>query len=189
MMSNDGQNDKINEEKKLLKFLALQNERINNHGDKIWEEMKHFSWALYLLLGAPFILKHWEKVDRVYYGIWIIIFPLLAVFVAIIAAFSICKESNDFLDALGTILSIEKRLGFHDISENKVPKTLVSKDRIEMLNIHDGVDKMIDTFIKRKQSIFCKLRHIPNRTLFVIYFIILIFFGIGEAIYFSFYLR
>ncbi|SNQ60442.1 hypothetical protein [Candidatus Methanoperedens nitratireducens] len=187
-MSNDEQQEK-NKREELLKFLALQNKRIDSHADKIWEEMKHFSWALYLLLGAPFILKHYEKVDGVQYSIWLTIFPLLAAFVAFIAAFSICKESRDFLDALGTILSIEKRLGFHDFSENNVPKTLVSKDRKEMLNIDGAVDKTIDDFIKRKQSIFCKLGYIPNRTLFVIYFIVLILFGIGEAISFTFYIR
>ncbi len=145
----------MDEDEKNLKFLALQNGRIDSHGDKIWEEMKHFSWALYILLSAPFILKHWETLDRVQYGKMLIIFPLLAIIVAIIAALSICKESNDFLDALGTILSIEKRLGFHKISEkpDEKPKMLVSRHRAEMLNINGTTDELIYNFIKTKKSL------------------------------------
>ncbi len=181
--------NKMDKDEKNLKFLALQYERIGSHGDKIWEEMKHFSWALYLLLGAPFILKHWEKVDGVSYGIWLIIFPLLAIIVAIIATLSICKESNDFLDALGTNLSIEKRLGFHDVSTNAsdTPKILVSRHRTEMLNINVITDESIDEFIKRKQSIFCKLGSISARSLFVFYFIVLILIGVGEIFYITKY--
>lgn len=96
-MSNGERQDKNIENKDLVNFLNLQYERIGGHGNKIWEEMKHFSWALYLLLGAPFILKHYGDINNA----WLKIFPILAIFVAIIAILSIRKESRHFLDALG----------------------------------------------------------------------------------------
>ncbi|NJD01605.1 MAG: hypothetical protein FIA99_03155 [Ruminiclostridium sp.] len=181
--------NKMDEDEKNLRFLALQNGRIDSHADKIWEEMKHFSWALYILLGAPFILKNWETLDKVPYGKILIIFPVLAIIVAIIAALSICKESNDFLDALGTILSIEKRLGLHNISTdpNVKPKMLVSRHRAEMLNIDGTTDELIDNFIKTKKSIFCKLLSISNRNLFVFYFIALFIIGVVETVYIILY--
>jgi hypothetical protein len=94
-MDEDGQQDK-NKRDELLKFLALQYERVGSHGEKIWEEMKHFSWALYLLLSAPFVLKHWET-PELKYGIWLLIFPFLAILVAIIATLSIYKTVYCFI--------------------------------------------------------------------------------------------
>jgi len=109
----------------LLKFLEIQNSRLEKHGDKLWEEMKHFSWALYVLLGAPVYLKFCLCVDTR----WLVLFPILAIVVALFAIFTIRKESRDFLDALGTVLNIEKRLGFHDESDEDTPKMLVSCSR------------------------------------------------------------
>jgi hypothetical protein len=163
-------------DEKLLKWLDIQSKRLELHGNKIWEEMKHFSWALYLLLGASFVLEHWEMNEK--FDIWLKIFPILAIFVAIIASLSICKESKDFLDALGTVLSIEKRLGFHEIENTKTPKMLVSKERMRKLNFEK--DATIDEFIEKNQSIICKLTSLPNRSLFVAYFMVLILIGIGE---------
>jgi hypothetical protein len=182
-MGDDEQQDK-NKNDVLLGFLTLENRRLESHGEKIWEEMKHFSWALYLLLAAPFFLKQWENSELKYYP-WLLIFPSLAIIVAFIATLSICKESKDFLDALGTVLSIEKRLGFHKENANEIPKMLVSKQRMEMLK----TDESINDFIKRKQSIFCKLGSISTRNLFVLYFIFLLIFGIVEIIIFVFYLK
>lgn len=184
-MGDDEQQGKNkNDEKLLIKFLALQYERVGSHGNKIWEEMKHFSWALYLLLGAPFILKHWAVGDNweVWYKIWLIIFPLLAIIVAIIAIVSIRKESKDFLDALGTVLSIEKRLRFHEENDEKTPKMLVSEKRKGMLK----KDESIDDFIERMQPNICKPTS-SNRSLFVSYFIGLFIIGIVEILYFVLY--
>ncbi len=186
-MGDDEQQDKNNRDV-LLGFLTLENRRLESHGEKIWEEMKHFSWALYLLLAAPFFLKQSETSVLKYYP-WLLIFPFLAMLVAIIATLSICKESKDFLDALGTVLSIEKRLKFHDENPSETPKMLVSKRRKEMLKINGATDESIDDFINRKQSILCKLGSISTRNLFVFYFIVLFILGIVEIIIFAFYLK
>lgn len=164
----------MDEDEKLLKWLEIQSKRLDGHSNKIWEEMKHFSWALYLLLGASFVL------NRDFTGLWLIIFPILAIFVAIFAIISISNESRNFVDALGMVLSAEKRLLFHEKNDDKIPKMLVSEERKKMLNPND--DESIDDFIKRNQPIISK--HISTRDLFVIYFILLIIIGFIEMFYF-----
>ena len=167
---------KMEEEEKLLKWLVIQSNRLDGHSNKIWEEMKHFSWALYLLLGASFFLKQWEYAD-----IWLIIFPILAIIVAIIGIKSIYNENKNFLETLGMVLSAEKRLGFHDENNNKTPKMLISEERKKMLHPKD--DGSIDDFIKRNEPII--FRRISTRSLFVIYFIMLIIVGFAEIFYFA----
>jgi hypothetical protein len=180
-----GNNLKSDYDEKLLKWLDIQSKRLELHGNKIWEEMRHFSWVLYILLGAPFVLQ-----NNLNNSWLLIIFPLLAIFVAIIASLSVCKESKDFLDALETVLRIEKRLGFHEIEEKKTPKMLVSEGRMKKLNFEKDVT--IDKFIEKNQSIICKLTSkltsLPNRSLFVVYFIGLILIGIVELICLIFFI-
>ncbi len=150
----------------LLEFLTLQNNRLNFHGDKMWEEMKHFSAVLYVLLGAPIILaKDFKSIE-------LIIFPLLAIFVAFIALFIIHKESKDFLDALGTVLSIEKRLKFHEECATEIPAKIVSNHRIKKLG-----NESIEKFIENES---CK--PFTTRWWFKFYFIGLIILGFIESI-------
>ena len=166
----------MDEEEKLLKWLVLQSNRLDGHSNKIWEAMKHFSWALYLLLAASFVLERWGSAD-----IWLIIFPIFAIIVAIIGIISIYNENKNFLETLGMVLSAEKRLGFHEENDNKTPKMLISEERKEMLQSKE--DKSIDDFIKRKQPII--FRRISTRSLFIIYFIMLIIIGFAELLYFA----
>ncbi len=160
----NGEDDKT----RLLEFLTLQNGRLNFHGDKLWEEMKHFSMVLYVLLGAPFFLI------KDLNGLWLIIFPLLAIFVAFIALFIIRKESKDFLDAFGTVLSIENRLGFHKECDTEIPAKIVSDDRMNKLLINESIEK----FIERES---CKPLTKSTRGWFEIYFIGLIILGFIES--------
>ena len=166
----------MDDDEKLLKWLVIQSNRLDGHSNKIWEEMKHFSWALYLLLGASFFLKQWG-----YAGIWLIIFPILAIIVAIIGIKSIYNENDNFLEALGMVLSAEKRLGFHEKNDNETPKMLISEERKKMLYPKD--DKSIDDFIKRNKPII--FRPISTRSLFVIYFGMLFIVGLAEIFYFA----
>lgn len=166
----------MDEDEKLLKWLVIQSNRLDGHSNKIWEEMKHFSWALYLLLGASFFLKQWGYVDK-----WLIFFPILAIIVAIIGIKSICNENKNFLETLGMVLSAEKRLGFHEENDDETPKMLISEERKKMLDPKD--DESIDDFIKRNKSIIS--RRISTRRLFVIYFIMLILVGFAEIKHFG----
>lgn len=155
------------ENKFLMEFLTLQNARLNFHGDKLWEEMKHFSAVLYILLAAPFII--FEDFKSIAF-----IFPLLAICVACIALLIIHKEGKDFIDALGTVLSIEKRLKFHKECANEYPTKIVSNHRIKKLE-----NESIDKFIENES---CKFY--TTRWYFKIYFIGLIIVGIIEALLF-----
>lgn len=123
----------MEDDENILEFLRLQNERLNFHGDKMWEEMKHFSAVLYILLAAPFAL-HGTGLKE---NIWPIFFPLLAIIVAFIAVSIIHKESKDFLDALGTVLKIEKHLDFHK-------EGLVSEKRKTKLRENDSIEDFIN---------------------------------------------
>jgi hypothetical protein len=166
-------------------FLTLQNGRLEGHTDRIWEEMKHFSVVLYVLFGAPFVIRDIPDLSN---SIWLIIFPILAISVAVIAALIIHKESKDFLDALGTVLSIEKRLKFHEEYVDEIPKMIVSKDRKKKLKIKkDTNDESIDDFIERNHPIICKLDSISTRSWFEFYFIALIIFGLIEIGYITKY--
>ena len=134
--------------------------------------MKHFSWALYILLGAPIIFKFsWDVV-----GLWLIFFPILAVLVAILAIYSIDKEGTDFLDALGTVLSIEKRLDFHKENDKKIPNNLVSSKHKSFLCVDEKYP--IDKLKTDKRFDISS-----NRFKFVLYFLILLIIGIGELIF------
>ena len=154
------------ENKFLMEFLTLQNARLNFHGDKLWEEMKHFSAVLYILLGAPFIISDDFKSIA-------FIFPLLAICVAFIALVIIHKEGKDFIDALGTVLSIEKRLEFHKECATEDPIKIVSNHRINKLG-----DKSIEEFIENES---CKFY--TTRWWFQFYFIGLIIVGIMEVLF------
>ena len=155
------------ENKFLMEFLTLQNARLNFHGDKLWEEMKHFSAVLYILLGAPFIISDDFKSIA-------FIFPLLAICVAFIALVIIHKEGKDFIDALGTVLSIEKRLEFHKKCATEDPIQIVSNHRINKLG-----DESIEEFIERE----CDTRK-STRWWFQFYFKVLIIVGVIEALLF-----
>jgi len=160
----------MDQDEKLLAWLSIQSERTSFHGDKIWEVMKHFSWILYLLLSAPFILKDLGDMK-----VWLPLLPFLAVIAASFAILSICKESKEFLDALGTVLSIEERLGFHNEETDKNPKMLVSQDRKNKLKGHGS----IDDFKNGKLPILCRYTT-SVRKLFLAYFMILFLIGIAE---------
>lgn len=99
-----------NKDEKLLSLLELERNRLENHGNKIWDIIKHFSWALYILLAAAPLLQ-----DSNLHPIWIKIFPTLAVVVTIIAFLSFKNESKNFDDAFETVLKIEKKLGFENL--------------------------------------------------------------------------
>ncbi len=160
----------IDENEKLLRFLDLQSGRLDRHVDKIWEEMKHFSAVLYILLGAPFFF------EKDLNNTLLIFFPLLAIFVAYIAYISIHKENNDVLDALGTVLSIERRLKFHEECVNEIPANIVSEERKGRIRIGES----IHDFIIRESS---QPRTNSFRGLFELYFIGLFILGILETVF------
>lgn len=163
----------MDEDEKLLQFLVLQYGRIGSHGEKIWEEIKHFSWALYTLLSAAIILKpNFDSNTKS-----LIVFPLLGIIVALFAIFSIYKEGKDFLDALGTALAIEKKLGFHDEINEKTPKFIVSNDRKKRLPADNNND-IIDRFVEKNLKI-----SFSNRSLFILYFFVLLLIGIAEILW------
>ena len=97
-----------NDNIKLLKFLETESNRLEYHGGKIWEEMKHFSWALYVLLGAPFLLSKTDFGNSY-------IFPILAIIISIIAILIILRESKHFGDAKDTVTKIKDNLDFYEM--------------------------------------------------------------------------
>ena len=111
-----------NDNIKLLKFLETESNRLEYHGGKIWEEMKHFSWALYVLLAAPFLLKNWNN-DEMGLGnsLIIIILPILALIISIIAILIIWRESKHFDDAKNTVTKIKDNLDFYEMGLDEKP--------------------------------------------------------------------
>ena len=103
-----------NDNIKLLKFLETESNRLEYHGGKIWEEMKHFSWALYVLLGAPFLLSKTDLGDSY-------IFPILAIIISIIAILIILRESKHFDDAKDTVTKIKDNLDFYEMGLDEKP--------------------------------------------------------------------
>jgi len=101
----------MDEEDKLFKWLAIQSELARGHGYAIWEEMKHFSWALYVVLAAAFILRFQFNVQDISL---LIIWPILAIILAFIAMYSIYKEGSDYIDVVKTVIELEKKLKLHE---------------------------------------------------------------------------
>lgn len=159
---NENKKSESNEDAKLLKFLELERNRLQDHGNKIWDEIKHFSWVLYILLSATPLLKFSSGIDEpVFKSILIIILPVFAVIVAIIAFLSFNNESTNFDDALESSLNIEEKLGFFD--ENLVSESRKSKTK------RSSCEKLLCT----------------GRGYFNLYFILLILIGFLEFLLFS----
>ncbi len=106
----------MNEEDKLIKWLEIQSELARGHGYAIWEEMKHFSWALYVVLAAAFFLKFQFQVQDISL---LIIWPILAIILSFIAMYSIYKEGSDYIDVVRIVIKLEKKLKLHETVDIK----------------------------------------------------------------------
>lgn len=137
---------------KLIKWLPIHSELATSHGYMIWEEIKHFSWALYVVLAAPFILEFQFKISD-----WklILIWPIIAIFLSCVAIYSIHKEGKDYNDAVKIILGIENKLGFHD-------------------------EDFVTDYRKNKINDFEKFSFRSIRTWFKFYFLMLMLIGFYE---------
>lgn len=101
----------VNNENIRAYYNGIWQQLLNLH-DTIWEEIKHFTWLLSLLLSAPFIFLLNQDGEKLFfrYG-WI---PTLAAFIiAIIASIIIYRESLHFLSFSYYLHRAEWMLGLY----------------------------------------------------------------------------
>lgn len=110
-MSNDHNDYHPNSESIRTYYNAVLQRLLNLH-DTIWEEIKHFSWLLSLLLGGPFAFLMAENGETLFfrYG-WI--FSGLASVIALTGARIIHREGEHFLAFDYYLLRAEWALGLH----------------------------------------------------------------------------
>lgn len=154
----------------LIKWLEIESERLRFHGTKSWDEIKHFSWALSILLAASFIMQYVYNIKDTRL---LIVPPIIAVGVSLIAIFTIFKESMHSNEAFGTVLKIEKYLGFYEngiVSEKR-------KNRLYKNNNLLSTDEFVETNLLTKTSI---------HTYSIVYLCLFLGVGIYEIFWLSF---
>jgi len=102
-------------------LLALYEEtesRIKSHRGTLWEEVRHFSWLIAIILSAAgYLLAKSKEFETI---IWIVPFlMLLSIGVGYLALTIINQERREFLRAVLVTRKVEKLLGLHEPVENR----------------------------------------------------------------------
>ena len=70
------------EDKKLLKYLEIIERRIQHHHDALWEEEKHYTWWIYVLIGFIILVVTSEFISIKTKELIIIGISLIGIFIS-----------------------------------------------------------------------------------------------------------
>jgi hypothetical protein len=101
----------------LLTLYKETESRIKSHRETLWEEVRHFSWLIAIILSAAGYLLAKSKEFEII--IWIVPFlMLLSIGVGYLALTIINQERREFLRAVLVTRKLEKLLGLQEPFEN-----------------------------------------------------------------------
>lgn len=96
----------------LLKYYEKQADEFRLRHAAIWEEIRHYTWLLSLLLAWPVALLSAKKLNQLWhYAPYFIFLPVLGLCFSVIAFFVIRREFMYYNESDAKLLYIEKALG------------------------------------------------------------------------------
>lgn len=96
----------------LLKYYEKQADEFRLRHAAIWEEIRHYTWLLSLLLAWPVALLSSKNLNQVvHYAPYFIFLPILGLCFSIIAFFVIRREFMYYNGSDAKLLYVEKALG------------------------------------------------------------------------------
>ena len=85
----------------LISYLEATSQRINHHGELLWEEEKHYTWWVYILFGAMlYLLVSFQMVDGIQKLWLVVIVSVFGIGVSVIGLRVIRVEGVQLHDAL-----------------------------------------------------------------------------------------
>ena len=163
----------------LLGYYQTQAEEFRLRHQAIWEEIKHYTWLLSILLGWPAVLFLNKDLATIKAFLpYLIISPLLGFFFSVIAFFVIRREYHLYNDVEARLLYIEKVWGLtsrKDFLDSRLEKRLKEAGG-EDFSVQKYIDHLrpIGTFIPWNARI---------RALFLFGFIVFAFVAILEMVF------
>lgn len=105
-------NDAFDDPDVLLKYYEKQADEFRLRHAAIWEEIRHYTWLLSLLLSWPVALLSAKPLDQLgHYAPYFVFLPILGLCFSAIAFFVIRREFVYYNESDGKILYVEKELG------------------------------------------------------------------------------
>ena len=96
----------------LLKYYETQADEFRLRHAAIWEEIRHYTWLLSLLLGWPVALLSAKNLNQLWHYVpYFVFLPILGLCFSIIAFFVIRREYMFYNESDAKLLYVEKVLG------------------------------------------------------------------------------
>ena len=160
----------------LLQYYQKQADEFRMRHVAIWEEIKHYTWLLSLLLGWPVALFSAKDLAAAWKLVpYFIFLPVLGFFFSLIAFFVIRREYTFYNDSEAKLLYIEKRLGLASCEGflDRRLKKAAEKDQFTVERYVNEVNP-IGTYLPWKARI---------RALFLLGFIVYAIIAVAEIIF------
>ena len=105
-------NDAFDDRDVLLKYYETQADEFRLRHAAIWEEIRHYTWLLSLLLGWPVALLSAKNLNQLWHYVpYFVFLPILGLCFSIIAFFVIRREYMFYNESDAKLLYVEKVLG------------------------------------------------------------------------------
>jgi hypothetical protein len=105
-------NDAFNDRDILLGYYAKQADEFRLRHTAIWEEIRHYTWLLSVLLAWPVPLLLAKSPEQLWqYAPYLIFLPILGLCFCVIAFFVVRREFTFYNESDAKLLYIEKILG------------------------------------------------------------------------------
>jgi hypothetical protein len=159
----------------LLTYYQTQAEEFRMRHKAIWEEIRHYTWLLSILLGWPIILfsnRDFPTVSTLIPSF--VVLPVLGLFFSVTAFFVIRREYHFYNEVDARLLYIERELGLTSRSgflDNRLRKGSAENYTVEK---HIESVRPIGSFVPWKARI---------RALFLGGFIVFALVAVGEIVY------
>jgi len=141
----------------------------------IWEEIKHYTWLLSILLGWPSILFLNKDLTSIRAFLpYLIVLPILGFFFSVIAYFVIRREFHYYNDVDARLLYIEKILGLTSRKDFLDPRLEKAVNEDFSVKKYRENARPIGTFLPWKARI---------RALFLFGFIVFAVLAISEIVF------
>jgi hypothetical protein len=159
----------------LLVYYQTQAEEFRLRHQAIWEEIKHYTWLLSILLGWPTVLFLSKDLTSIRAFLpYLVISPILGFFFSVIAYFVIRREYHFYNEVDARLLYIEKILGLTSRKDFLDSRLENAVDEDFSVKKYREISRPIGTFLPWKARI---------RALFLFGFIVFALLAILECVF------
>lgn len=167
--------DAFNDRDLLLSYYEKQADEFRLRHAAIWEEIRHYTWLLSLLLGWPVALLSAKDLSQLWsYAPYFVFLPLLGLCFSIIAFYVIRREYLFYNESDAKLLYVEKVLGLttrDEFLDSRLRKATVADFTVERYARETG---SVGTYLPWKARI---------RALFLLEFILFAIVSIAEIVF------